>query len=147
MGLLKRIDTLQLTTKMALLGLLALVLFAIPTYLAQQTLQAGIAVAQLERDGMAPMRDLLGAVKVMQEHRGLSARVLGGDAAAASARSAKPVPPLPPASPVVRWKKSGRTSSQTGRCSRVRWAQEASARPMPSAAILNWWQPASICSI
>ncbi|MBK6909207.1 MAG: CZB domain-containing protein [Rhodocyclaceae bacterium] len=89
MGLLKRIDTLQLTTKMALLGLLALVLFAIPTYLAQQTLQAGIAVAQLERDGMAPMRDLLGAVKVMQEHRGLSARVLGGDAAAASARSAK----------------------------------------------------------
>ena len=85
----KALERLSFSTKFALLGLLVLTLFAVPTSLyVLGALQSG---RQTERElqGIAPVQALLRLVALTQQHRGLSAAVLGGDSTLQQARLAK----------------------------------------------------------
>jgi methyl-accepting chemotaxis protein len=80
---------LLLWQKFLVLSLLCAVLVAIPLllYIVQSGQEVG--VARQEAQGIAPIRASLNAIKLAQQHRGLSAMVLGGDASAAERRRAK----------------------------------------------------------
>ncbi|MBA5686898.1 methyl-accepting chemotaxis protein [Rugamonas apoptosis] len=80
---------LLLWQKFLVLSLLCAVLVAIPLLL--YIVQSGqeVSVARQEAQGIAPIRATLTAIKLAQQHRGLSAIVLGGDTSAADHRHAK----------------------------------------------------------
>ncbi|WP_311196593.1 methyl-accepting chemotaxis protein [Rugamonas fusca] len=80
---------LLLWQKFLVLSLLCAVLVAIPLLL--YIVQSGqeVSVARQEAQGIAPIRATMTAIKLAQQHRGLSAIVLGGDASAADRRRAK----------------------------------------------------------
>ena len=83
------IDRLKIGTRFALLGLLAILLVALPTALFLHDSLGTADVARREAHGTAPVQALLKVVQLTQQHRGLSALALGGDAAVADKRSAK----------------------------------------------------------
>ena len=82
---------LMLWQKFALLGVLGMILFGVPTILYFNSTERVIAFKRMEIEGVGPVRDLLKSVQLMQQHRGLSAVLLNGDASAASRREAKAV--------------------------------------------------------
>ena len=74
------IHPLRLSQKFILLGLLALVMAALPTGLYFRHTAPIIAAAELENRGLAPMVALQDVVRLTQQHRGLSAGMLSGNA-------------------------------------------------------------------
>ncbi|MFJ3048220.1 methyl-accepting chemotaxis protein [Herbaspirillum chlorophenolicum] len=80
---------LMLWQKFALLGGIALILFGVPTTLFVRSTEQVIAFKKMEIEGVEPVRRLLRSVQLVQQHRGMSAVLLSGDAAMASARESK----------------------------------------------------------
>jgi methyl-accepting chemotaxis protein len=80
---------LQLWKKFALLGIIGLALFGVPTTLYIISAEGVIAHKTLEMKGVVPARALLRSMQLMQQHRGMSAILLGGNAGVAAQRQAK----------------------------------------------------------
>lgn len=80
---------LKVRTRFALLGLLGLVMTAIPLSLFFSYAWTDLSSTRLEIQGIEPSRALIKVIQLTQQHRGLSALVLGGNTAAQSTRSAK----------------------------------------------------------
>ena len=72
--------------KFAILGVLALVLVILPFGFYIATTEKSINTAILETKGIPPVQNLLELVRLLQKHRGLSARLLSGDTQAAAQR-------------------------------------------------------------
>ena len=83
------IGNLRFSHKFMLIGALALGMLAVPTALLMQGYVANIGAAQREVAGVAPSADALRLIQLTQQHRGLSAAVLGGNEGLAAARQAK----------------------------------------------------------
>ena len=83
------IGNLRFSHKFMLIGALALGMLAVPTALLVQGYVANIGAAQREVAGLAPSADALRLIQLTQQHRGLSATVLGGNEGLAAARQAK----------------------------------------------------------
>jgi methyl-accepting chemotaxis protein len=83
------IDRLKVSHKFLLLGILGTLLLAVPTWLYIGEANKSIGAAESENRGLAPIKSLLELIRFAQQHRGLAALALGGDATAASARQAK----------------------------------------------------------
>ncbi len=83
MSLLHRLN---LSHKFALLGGVALIMVALPTGLYIKQSQSEIETAKLEAQGTAPVIELQKVVQLTQQHRGLSAGMLGGNEALAAKR-------------------------------------------------------------
>ncbi|WDZ97197.1 methyl-accepting chemotaxis protein [Herbaspirillum sp. WKF16] len=79
----------MLWQKFALLGLLGVILFGVPTALFVSGTEAVITSKKLEIAGVEPVRRLLRSVQLIQQHRGMSAVLLSGDESVAAARQAK----------------------------------------------------------
>ncbi len=85
----KALDRLSLPGKFILLGLLALTLIAVPTALYILGTLAHDRQATQEARGLQPVQELLQLIRLTQQHRGLSAAVLGGDRTLLEARQRK----------------------------------------------------------
>ena len=83
------IGNLRFLHKFMLIGALALGMLAVPTALLMQGYVESIGAAQREVAGLAPSADALRLIQLTQQHRGLSATVLGGNEGLAAARQAK----------------------------------------------------------
>ena len=83
------IANLNVGHRLALLGMIALVLTAIPTGLYLHQTWPVVQTAQREAQGVAPAKAILKVIQLTQQHRGLSALVLGGNATVQSQRAAK----------------------------------------------------------
>ena len=85
-GFLHRLDVAK---RFLLLGLIGLALCVIPATLHIRTGWQVMRASALEADGIAPARSLLTVIQLTQQHRGLSALVLGGQTAQEAQRQAK----------------------------------------------------------
>ena len=83
------IQNLRLARKLVLLGAIAALLVAVPLGAYVRDVFAGLATSDTERRGLPPARALLEVVRLAQIHRGLSATVLSGQAAAEPQRQAR----------------------------------------------------------
>ena len=83
------IAALKVRTRFALVGLIGLIMTAIPMGLYVQKSLADLDTTALEQAGIAPSKILLDLIRLTQQHRGLSAMVLGGNAAAQNERQQK----------------------------------------------------------
>ena len=81
--------TLRVRTRFLLLGLLGLVMAGVPMAMYVQKSLADMDSTRLELGGIAPARDMISLIRLTQQHRGLSALVLGGNAASQADRAAK----------------------------------------------------------
>ncbi len=75
------IGQLKLAHKFWVLGVIALLMMALPATVAVRDELAGWQAARTEAAGIAPAGQILKLVQLSQQHRGLSANVLGGNAA------------------------------------------------------------------
>ena len=85
MSLLHRLNLLE---KFLILGVIGLMMSALPTYLTVSDSLHAIGHARQEARGVAPAQALTRLVQLMQVHRGLSVGMLGGDEALAARRPA-----------------------------------------------------------
>ncbi|EAY93748.1 hypothetical protein OsI_15532 [Oryza sativa Indica Group] len=85
------IGNLKFSRKFVLIGCIAFAMFLLPTALLMRGTLADIQTALQERRGLAPARELLKLLQLTQQHRGLSASMLGGTESAAAPRQAKQV--------------------------------------------------------
>ncbi|MBI3283783.1 MAG: HAMP domain-containing protein [Burkholderiales bacterium] len=83
------LSKLLLWQKFILLSIVALVLAAIPSSMYMAEAAKNLDAALLERQGLPAMTQILKTVQLTQQHRGLSALVLGGIASAKEKREAK----------------------------------------------------------
>ncbi|WP_317205835.1 methyl-accepting chemotaxis protein [Janthinobacterium sp.] len=83
------LDRLLLWHKFAIISVIALLLTSIPTYMYLREAGKNLDAALLEADGLAPVAASLRLVQLTQQHRGLSALLLGGVDAAREGRAAK----------------------------------------------------------
>ncbi|AVS94177.1 methyl-accepting chemotaxis protein [Paracidovorax avenae] len=83
------IGNLKFSSKFVLIGCIAFAMFLLPTVLLMRTTLADVQTALQERRGLAPARELLKLLQLTQQHRGLSASMLGGTESAAAPRQAK----------------------------------------------------------
>jgi methyl-accepting chemotaxis protein len=83
------LNQLALWKKFALLGIFSVVLFVLPFSLYVIETNKSLNVARQEVQGIAPARQLLNVLHLTQQHRGLSALLLSGNAGGATDRSAK----------------------------------------------------------
>ncbi|MGZ8218966.1 methyl-accepting chemotaxis protein [Methylomagnum sp.] len=74
---------LLLWQKFAILGVVAAMLVAVPFYYFFKAEQESINASVLERDGLAPVKELLALVQVLPRHRGSSTGLLNGNEALA----------------------------------------------------------------
>jgi len=74
---------LMLWQKFALLGVLGMVLCAVPMTLMLKQMNQQIAATRLEAAGVEPVRQLTALIRLLQTHRGTSGLALGGNAEAA----------------------------------------------------------------
>jgi len=81
--------SMQLWKKFTLLGVIGIALFGVPTALYVISAEKLIAQKNLEIQGVQPARLLLRTMQLMQQHRGLSAVLLGGNDSVAAPRQAK----------------------------------------------------------
>ncbi|WP_457353319.1 methyl-accepting chemotaxis protein [Roseateles sp. P5_D6] len=81
--------TLTISRKLMLLTLLVLVAISIPSAFQVRQARQLAQAAQGELEGLAPARLLVRLAQLTQQHRGLSAAVLGGNDSVQTARSAK----------------------------------------------------------
>lgn len=79
MKILSVFDNLKLPSKMSLIGVLALLGLALPTYYYVQLSLDNESSSQIELQGIQPATMVVKLKKVMAEHRGLSATYLSGD--------------------------------------------------------------------
>jgi twitching motility protein PilJ len=79
----------KLWQKFLLLGIVALPAAGIPAYLFLSQTTAAIQTAKLEASGIAPTTKLLKLIQSTQQHRGLSAALIGGNISVAATRAAK----------------------------------------------------------
>jgi methyl-accepting chemotaxis protein len=77
---------LSLSHKFLILGVIALLMVVLPTGLYLRLTGAEIATAHLESRGTAPVTALQKVIQLTQQHRGLSAGMLGGNEALAAKR-------------------------------------------------------------
>jgi methyl-accepting chemotaxis protein len=82
-------NRLVLWQKFALLGVFGLMLVSVPTGFYWNEADKGISAAVLEAQGVKPAMQLLRVVQLVQQHRGLSAGYLAGNAAMAGQRDGK----------------------------------------------------------
>ena len=80
------ISSIRMWHKLLILGLIGLVLCAVPTYLYIHGANKEIHAALTEIKGLAPAAAIVQAMQPLQNHRGLSAATLSGDPALASRR-------------------------------------------------------------
>ena len=80
------LDNLVLWKKFVLIGLLGLVLQAVPSWFYIQINSGNIDTAVTELQGIAPLRVTLDLLRATQKHRGFSAIVLSGDTSASEKR-------------------------------------------------------------
>ncbi len=73
------VSNLSLGRKFGLIGAVALAMVAFPTVLAVKVEIAALQAARAEATGIAPSGDVLELIRLTQQHRGLSARTLGGN--------------------------------------------------------------------
>jgi len=85
----KFLGRLPLWQKFAILGALALVSAGLPFYLFWQTQQATYEFTARERAGLKPAMAVLAVLQLNQQHRGLSANMLGGKEEVAKDRADK----------------------------------------------------------
>jgi methyl-accepting chemotaxis protein len=83
------LDRLLLWEKFAILGVVSLLLIATPTILYLQLSATYLGAAKLEQQGLLPAAASLKTIQLSQQHRGLSALVLGEVAAAKENRESK----------------------------------------------------------
>jgi len=83
------LERLNVSTRIALLGALALALCVIPATLHLRSTWQTLHRAEREAQGIAPAMALLKVVQLTQQHRGLTALSLGGQAALETQRAAK----------------------------------------------------------
>jgi methyl-accepting chemotaxis protein len=83
------LDRWTLARKFSIFGVLAIALVAAPLSTYIKSSQEAVATAQLEQAGIEPVSKLLRVVQLTQQHRGLSANVLGGNAGMEAQRAAK----------------------------------------------------------
>ena len=86
MNLSNHLNNIKLPFKMLSIGILALVSVAIPTSYFYQTTQGKITVTEQEITGMQQIKDIIYIQKYLAEHRGITARVFGGDKTAEGLR-------------------------------------------------------------
>jgi methyl-accepting chemotaxis protein len=84
-----KVTHLNIARKFLLLGLLAVLAVVVPATLYWRTAVKELAFVTREASGSPTMRGLYAAIRVTQEHRGLSAGALAGNAKAIEARPAK----------------------------------------------------------
>ncbi|HRK37767.1 MAG TPA: methyl-accepting chemotaxis protein [Burkholderiaceae bacterium] len=75
------LDQLSLSRKFVILGLIALLMIAVPTAIHVTKSFEEVRVAKLEAQGMPPLMALQKVIQFAQQHRGLSSGVLSGNAA------------------------------------------------------------------
>ena len=80
---------LTISRKLLLLTLLVIVAIAIPSAFQVRQARALARSAQAELDGLTPARQLVRLTQLTQQHRGLSAALLGGNDSVQAAREAK----------------------------------------------------------
>lgn len=80
----KLLSGLKLSRKFLILGVIASALVIVPFYQFFVLAQEGIESANLELDGFEPTQKLLNVIKLVQEHRGMSAAALAGNEEIAS---------------------------------------------------------------
>ena len=78
----------RLSHKLLILGLVALVMVALPLSLYVTDVLGNLRHARSEATGMPPMMAVNAAVQQLQVHRGTAAGMLGGDATMAARRDA-----------------------------------------------------------
>jgi methyl-accepting chemotaxis protein len=83
------IARLSVANRFKCVGFIALLLTAVPTALFVSTAYEAMLTARTEAQGVAPAKALLRVIQLTQEHRGIAALALGGDAAMQAAREAK----------------------------------------------------------
>jgi len=83
------LERLSIARKLLVLGILVAIAVAIPLFLQVRQSNALLASTQAEADGVAPARELMRLVQQTQQHRGLSAGLLGGNDSVRAAREAK----------------------------------------------------------
>ena len=83
------IRNLGLKQKFSILALLALLQIGVLLWFALGTSEENIKVARTEQASIAPLEQLVKLVQFTQQHRGLSANVLGGNTALEANRTAK----------------------------------------------------------
>ena len=80
---------LTIAQKILIIGVLGTVLTAVPTWLFVRQVDKEIATSSRESEGIAPVNKFLRVTQLVQQHRGLSAAVLGGNLALSAQRDAK----------------------------------------------------------
>ncbi len=83
------IRNLKLSQKFGLIGLLAVLMVAIPATLTVRDNLSTLQVTRSEAAGMAPAAAMLKLIQLTQQHRGLSAGVLGGNESMVATRQAR----------------------------------------------------------
>ncbi len=83
------IRNLKLSQKFGLIGLLAVLMVAIPATLTVRNNLSNLQATRSEAAGMAPAAAMLKLIQLTQQHRGLSAGVLGGNESMAATRQAR----------------------------------------------------------
>ncbi|HLL13296.1 MAG TPA: HAMP domain-containing protein, partial [Rubrivivax sp.] len=83
------IGNLKMWQKFALIGALAVCMVTPPTALVVRANWEKLQTARAEASGMAPAGEVLKLIQATQQHRGISAGLLGGDTAARALREGK----------------------------------------------------------
>ena len=83
-----KLSAIRVWHKLLILGLIALVLCAVPTYLYVRSANKEIRAALTEINGLAPTAAVVHLIQPLQSHRGLAAAVLSGNQALANERAA-----------------------------------------------------------
>jgi methyl-accepting chemotaxis protein len=83
------LDRLSLVKKFAIFGVLGIALLAAPLFMYFRMSHEIIVAARMEQAGIEPVKALLRVIQFTQQHRGLSANVLGGNAGLEAQRAAK----------------------------------------------------------
>jgi twitching motility protein PilJ len=78
------LSRLLLWQKLAMLGVIAVILVAVPSYYFFKAEQQLVNVTLREREGLKPVRELLALVQVLPRHRGSSTGLLSGNEALAA---------------------------------------------------------------
>jgi methyl-accepting chemotaxis protein len=85
----KRLGSWGIAGRLMVLGLLGALLAAVPTVFYLQGAIGEIRLAHRERDAIVPVKSLLALIHATQNHRGVSAGMLAGNAALVSEREAR----------------------------------------------------------
>nr|WP_305040892.1 methyl-accepting chemotaxis protein [Glaciecola sp. MH2013] len=89
MKILSVFDNIKLPIKMSIIALLAFIGLAIPTYYYTTLSVSGQASDEIELKGITPASEVVMLKKLLAEHRGMSARLFGGDNSVADSLRSK----------------------------------------------------------